>query len=939
MDIGRRELLEIGAAGAGAVALSGIGAVVGGGAVSAATGAETETLYLTGLDADHTVDWEFLCTSGRQSGTWGRIATPSNWECRGYGTYNYGWNLVPEEKGRYRHRFTPPASWSGRRVYLVFDGSMTDTEAWLNGTSVGPVHRGGFYRFRYDVTALLRSGVPNLLEVTVSRESADDSVNNAERRGDYWNFGGIYRPVSLQAFPSAHVDRIAVDARANGTLSADVYLAGIGTGHRVVGQVRTPQGEPVGTAFEVGVQAGATRTRLTTSVSGPKLWTAETPDLYRLDVRLVDRSGATVHSVSERFGFRTVEVRRGDGVYVNGKKIILKGCNRHTIWPTLGRASSPRLARQDILLMKEMNMNAVRMSHYPPDMFFLDLCDELGLYVMDELAGWQKSYSERAGAPLVAETVIRDVNHPSILFWANGNEGGWNPALDAHFARYDPQGRAVLHPWANFGGVNTDHYESYDSTRAILAKPDIFMPTEFLHALYDGGAGAGLNDYWALLGSAPRSAGGFIWAFCDEGVARGDRGGAIDVMGNAAPDGIVGPYREKEGSFFAVKDIWSPVQLANPAYYTTSFPSGFDGTVRIVNGYDFHNLSRCSFEWQLLKFRLPGTLGTTPRLVAQGVVRSPDIVPGATGTLVLDLPEIWGQADALRVTTTDPSGQQVADWVWMIKKAADFRERVVVPHPTVDRVTVIEDAAGVTMTAGTTSVTIAKNTGRLARVERGGRPVPLANGPALVVGTSTLRKLTHFSDGTAHVVQADYTGDLRSVRWRLDTSGWLRLDYHYHRTGLHDFLGVTFAFPESQTTGVTWLGDGPHRVWKNRRRGVTPGVWTKDYNDTATGAEGWKYPEFKGYHANTRWAVLHTTTGNITMVAEQEGLFLRLFTPRVGHDPRFATAPFPPGDISFLDGIPAIGNKFHATDALGPESRPNLATGDYRRTLYFRFGA
>lgn len=939
MDIGRREFIEIGAAGAGAVALSGIAAVVGGGAAFAATGSETETLYLTGRDADNTVDWDFLCTSGRQSGVWSRIATPSNWECRGYGSYNYGWNLVPEEKGLYRHRFTPPATWQGRRCYLVFEGSMTDTEAWLNGISVGPVHRGGFYRFRYDVTALLRPGVPNLLEVTVSRESADDSVNNAERRGDYWNFGGIYRPVLVQAFPPMHVDRIAVDARADGTLTADVYLAGLSTGHRVSGQVRTLQGAPVGDPFEVDVPAGTTETTLKTLVRGPKSWTAETPELYRLDVRLNDRSGATVHRVSDRFGFRTVEVRGGDGVYVNGEKIVFKGCNRHTIWPTLGRASSPRLAKQDILLMKEMNMNAVRMSHYPPDAFFLDLCDELGLYVIDELAGWQKPYTEQAGAPLVAETVIRDVNHPSVLFWANGNEGGWNTALDAHYARYDPQGRAVLHPWANFGGINTDHYESYESTRAILAGPDIFMPTEFLHALYDGGAGAGLNDYWDLMGDAPRSAGGFIWAFCDEGVARGDRGGAVDVVGNLAPDGIVGPYREKEGSFFTVKDIWAPVQLADPTYYSTSFPAGFDGTVRIVNGYDFRNLNQCSFEWQLLRFRLPGTQGTAPRLVAQGAVRSPDVGPGRSGALTLGLPEIWDEADALRVTTTDFNGRQVADWVWMIKKAPDLRRRVVLSHPTVARVTVIEDSAGVTMTAGTTSVTIAKDTGRLAGARRSGRQVPLTDGPALVMGTSALRALTHFRDGTAHVVQADYRGDLKSVRWRLDTSGWLRLDYHYHRTGPHDFLGVTFAFPESMTTGVTWLGDGPHRVWKNRRRGVTPGVWSKAYNDTATGAAGWKYPEFKGYHANTRWAVLHTTVGNITMVAEQEGLFLRLFTPQVGPDPRFTAAPFPSGDISFLDGIPPIGNKFHSVDVLGPDSLPNLATGDYRRTIHLRFGA
>jgi hypothetical protein len=118
---------------------------------------------------------------------------------------------------------------------------------------------------------------------------------------------------------------------------------------------------------------------------------------------------------------------------------------------------------------------------------------------------------------------------------------------------------------------------------------------------------------------------------------------------------------------------------------------------------------------------------------------------------------------------------------------------------------------------------------------------------------------------------------------------------------------------------------------------VNPGVWTKTYNDTATGAAGWRYPEFKGYHANIYWAALNTTQGTITMVAAQENLFLRLFTPAVGTDPRNATVPYPAGGISFLDAIPAIGNKFHTAGQLGPESQPAIATGDYQRTIYLRF--
>ena len=936
MHINRRDLLAIGVAGVGAAGLSAAGLGFGSPARAALNGPVTETMTLTGTDADHTVDWDFQVTAGRRGGEWSTIPTPSNWECQGFGSYNYGSALVPDERGNYRHTFTPPASWAGRRIHLVFEAAMTDTEVWVNGASAGPRHRGGFYEFRYDVTALLRLGQANLLEATVSKESSDNSVNDAERRGDYWNFGGIFRPVSLRAVPAVHIDRVAVDARADGAFAADVLLAGVTAAGRVTGQIRRLDGAAVGAAFSVAVPAGATRATLTTAVDSPLRWTAETPNLYQVEISVVTGSGTPLHSVGTRFGFRTIEVRAGDGIYVNGRRVVFKGANRHTFWPTLGRASSPRIARLDIGLMKDMNMNAVRMSHYPPDPYFLDLCDELGLYVLDELAGWQKRYDEGVGAPLVEALVSRDVNHPSVVFWANGNEGGWNVGLDDDFAQHDPQKRTVLHPWTTFNNVDTSHYQSYDSTAGRAAGGTVFMPTEFLHGLYDGGAGAGLNDYWRVMGGGQRSAGGFIWALFDESVVRDDRGGALDTFGNRAPDGILGPFREKEASFFTIRDIWSPIQLSNPGYYASTFPASFDQTVKIVNRYAFTDVDECRFHWQLVTFAAPGA-GAGHTVTAQGSLAGPAIAPGAAGALRLDLPADWRDSDALMLSATDPTGRAIVGWTWRIKKAADFARRLVVP--VAGSVTAVEDATGITMTAGPTAVTIGKANGRVTGVRQAGTPVSLTNGPAPADGSSAFSGLTHFQDGTAWVVEATYTGDLTTVRWRLDANGWLQLEYHYRRTGDHSYFGVGFDYPEANVRGLTWLGDGPHRVYKNRLRGVSTDVWTKQYNNTATGSSGFQYPEFKGYHARTCWAALSTTEGTITMVAAEDGLFLRLFTPAVGPDPITATAPYPSKGLSFLDGIAPIGNKFHGAGALGPESQPNVATGDYHRTVYFRFGA
>ena len=241
----------------------------------------------------------------------------------------------------------------------------------------------------------------------------------------------------------------------------DVYGNGAAQADTVEAQILDADGHAVGAPFSQPFTADRPSVRLQTRLPSPRLWTAETPNLYKVEVRL-KHGATTLHVVRQPFGFRTIEMRPGDGIYVNGKRVLLKGSNRHTFWPDSGRCTSDKISRMDIALMKDMNMNAVRMSHYPPDQHFLDDCDALGLYVLDELGGWQHPYATDTGHRLVQEMVVRDVNHPSILFWDNANEGGWNTALDDDFARWDPQGRHVIHPGGGtFRDVNDTHYPNY----------------------------------------------------------------------------------------------------------------------------------------------------------------------------------------------------------------------------------------------------------------------------------------------------------------------------------------------------------------------------------------------------------------------------------------------------------------------------------------------
>ncbi len=898
----------------------------------------TQIAYLSGTDKDHRVNWEFYLNGGRHSGAWSTIPVPSNWEMEGFGTYRYfnDWEKdpVPDTTGQYRYRFAVPAGWRGQQIEIVFGGAMTDTAVKINGQSAGPTHQGGFYEFRYDVTSLLKPGQANLLEVTVNRFSANRSVNRAERSADFWLFSGIYRPVWLEAKPPANIDHVSVDARHTGQFDADVFVSGqVKPGATVRAQVTSLEGKPVGAPMSASVLAGGGAAHVHGALAHVLPWSAEDPHRYRVVFDLL-QGGRAVHEVSKVIGFRTIELRARDGVYVNGEKIRLKGSNRHTIWPTSGRTSSRELALMDARLMKEMNMNAVRMSHYPPDPYFLDVADELGLYVIDELTGWQKAYDTDVATPLVKELVQRDQSHPSILFWANGNEGGFNRDLDKLYANWDLQRRPVIHPWENFGGIDAAHYLSYDCcATSFFHGRDVFMPTEFLHGLYDGGAGAGLNDWWNLMLSNPLSAGGFIWAFADEGIVRDDKHGEIDVAGNQAPDGIVGPYREKEGSFYAIKRIWSPVYtpLAEMAY----LPPSFDGRIPLENRYDFTNLDTVKFSWKLVKFDTLAAEGEGYRVSAQGKLAAPKVAAGMRGVGRIALPKDWQAQDALYLTAVDKTGREIYTWSWMIASADAVATRSVAPWQGKQSgpASVKEGGDAIELAAGGLSVTIDKATGYLRTLSKNGTVAPLTNGPRLVTGSAALKTIAAAREGDDAVVNADYDGNLRHVQWRLNAAGLLTLSYTYHMDSntLVDYLGVSFDYPESQVKSMRWLGKGPYRVWKNRTQGVEFNVWKKDYNDTITGL-AWQYPEFKGYHDKVYWAQIATRNLPLTFVNHSDDIALRMFTPKeasgAGFEPKSTHVDFPLGDISLMNAIGPIGTKFRPASEHGPSGQksriPNL---------------
>jgi len=932
--------------------------------LTAQTLSQTERQYLSGHGCDDTVEWDFFCTDGRNSGRWTKIGVPSCWELQGFGTYQYGISFygkafpegIADEKGMYKYEFEVPEEFRGKQVSLVFEASMTDTEVKVNGRKAGSKHQGAFYRFSYNVTDLLKYGKKNQLEVTVSKESENASVNLAERRADYWNFGGIFRPVFLEVKPAVNLRHIAIDAQMDGSFRANCYTNISGDGMSIRAQILDGKGKKLADTT-VPLKAGSDWTTLQLNVSAPALWTAETPNLYKAQFSLLDKEGKVLHHETETFGFRTIEVRESDGLYVNGVRINVRGVNRHSFRPESGRTLSKAKNIEDVLLMKGMNMNSVRLSHYPADPEFLEACDSLGLYVMDELGGWHGKYDTPTGVRLIEGMIERDVNHPSIIWWSNGNEKGWNIELDGEFHKYDPQKRPVIHPQGNFSGFETMHYRSYGESQNYMRLPENFMPTEFLHGLYDGGHGAGLYDYWEMMRKHPRCIGGFLWVLADEGVKRVDMDGFIDNQGNFGADGIVGPHHEKEGSYYTIKQLWSPVQVMN-----TAIDRNFDGKLSVENRYDYLNLNTCRFIWQQVKFpSVTDASNTTTRILKQGEVQGSDVA--AHGVGVVDIKtSILPEADALFLTVIDKYGYELWRWTFPVDKLNRETEQF---SASSGRASYTETEKGITVKANGRTFVFSKKDGQLKDVSVNNRKISFANGPRFIGARRADRSLDQFynhddekakakdrtyseftdaavftkldvkEEGGNLILTANYKlGNLDKAQWTIHPDGMATLDYTYNFSGVVDLMGICFDYPEEQVLSKRWLGAGPYRVWQNRIHGTQYNIWENDYNDPIPG-ETFTYPEFKGYFGSVSWMSIRTKEGTISLTNETPDSYIGVYQPRDGRDRLLYT--LPESGISVLNVIPPVRNKVNSTDLCGPSSQPKWVDGPQTGRLVLRF--
>ena len=438
-----------------------------------------------------------------------------------------------------------------------------------------------------------------------------------------------------------------------------------------------------------------------------------------------------------------------------------------------------------------------------------------------------------------------------------------------------------------------------------------------------------------------------------------------------APDGVLGPHREKEGSYYAMREIYCPVKIS-----LKKLPEQFDGIIPVENRYHFTNLKDCRFEWQLVNFSSIADRQVSHNIQKSGIAKSPDVQPLESGTLNLELPEDYKNYDALYLKVLDRAGEELYCYTWKIdgnrhavsqlvkmdisKQEKQLREKLKSAGVQEDNILPIEQQKAdlskekgmtelmetdslYTLKASGIAISFSKKDGKIRKVTNDlGLPLPFGNGPVLVSGNARLESIKPVKNDKSYSLEITYSGDMKKVVWTMFSSGWLAMDYEYLVAGEQKFTGISFDFPESDVVGAKWLGKGPAHVWKNRMAGGVLDVYRRMYNNRLPADNSWGLPQFKGYFSEVSWMEFNTVDGKFTVVAQNDDLFVRLFNFYGISGPKnFPKLPL--GDISFLDAIPPVGTKLamgisNDTWNLGPMGELNKMDKPIKRTLYFYFG-
>ncbi|KZS38427.1 hypothetical protein AWE51_17905 [Aquimarina aggregata] len=599
---------------------------------------------------------------------WNTIEVPSSWEMKGYGKVTYVNSGYPFPKnqpyidhnhnpvGSYKREFDVPNDWGDKTILINFGGVLNAYYLYINGKEVG-YNQGSYTSSEFDITKYVKKG-KNTIAVKVYRWSDGAYLEDQ----DHWRMSGIFREVFLQAWPKVAISDVFVRTpldqnytNAKLQLRPKLYSASAQKLDGYIVKANLLDGEKTVLKNPLTIPASKIKNEwypqidspyfalLEADIKNPKKWSAEHPNLYTLLLTL-EKDGKVIQATSTKIGFRQIHIK--DGVLkVNGKRIVMFGVNRHDHSPTGGKTVTREEIYQDLMILKQNNMNLIRTCHYPNDPYLYELCDELGIYVMDEaniethgMRGelsnrpeWAYSFLDRA-----IKMVERDKNHPSVVFWSLGNESGAGPnhsAMSGWIKEYDPtrpihsegaQGdqsnpKYIKHSnekWS-YGILNPNDRSYVDMISRMYAPVTMLeqlatntrdrrpiFNCEFAHAM--GNSLGGLKHYLEITRKYPNIIGGAIWDYIDQGISLktkqgvsywgygndpNENFGAHPGRFNFLINGIINPDRSPKPALYECKKVFQPIEFSKINESNLSFT--------IKNWHHFTNLDSFTFKWNL----------------------------------------------------------------------------------------------------------------------------------------------------------------------------------------------------------------------------------------------------------------------------------------------------------------------------------------------------
>lgn len=851
---------------------------------------------------------------------WKTIKVPAMMQAEGYGQplfnnidYPHGMNqpFIPHEMnevGSYRREFAMPVHWAGQEVFLHIGAAGAAYYVWVNGQRVG-YSEDSKLPAEFNVTPHLRPGVNNV-SIEIYRW-ADGSYLEDQ---DFWRVSGIERSVYLYATPKTRLRDFEVKAGLdgtfrNGTFVLNAEMAGAPQAVRLKATVRDG-GRTVLTRETVG---DARTLTLAGEIANVKPWTAETPSLYTLLIEAYGADGKLLQATTRRIGFRTVAVVDGE-VRVNGKRILIRGVNRHEHDPHTFRVMSEALMRKDMEMMKRANINAIRTSHYPNDPRWYEMADEYGFYVMDEANIESHEYMHRAGRDIekshlgfkpewraahmdrVQRMVERDKNHPSIIFWSLGNEAGRGPTFEdmgrwvkardpGRLVSYLGYGTASEHVPNDYTDIYAPMYDSVAKSIDYATRPEFKLPMiqcEYAHAM--GNSVGNLAEYMAAFRSHKKLQGGFIWDWVDQSMILKDAKGrpfwasGIDYGPNPrgdnsiVADGLIQPDRTPNPHLAEVHKVYAPVAF--------EAIDADKGQFRVLNHYDHIDLSGLTFDWVLIQ---------DGRMIGTGAATAPRVAAGGKAPMTIVLPRFTKKPGAEYFVTINarakagaiplvPAGH-IVGWDQFALIGAPLNGRYV--HPGGAKLE--ESAQTVSLSAGGTRLDIDRTNG-LVRYSKGGAVLLEGGAPNFWraptdndVGTDLPRShaVWRTASESRRLLSVTQTAPFRWIVSHEVGDGAARFDtiYMFDNKGevtvtgmftplkpnLPDPLRVGLAFSMAEgMRDVAWYGRGPHESYWDRKTSAAVGLWSGKLADQP---HDYVKSQETGSKTDVRWLTVRSPSG------------------------------------------------------------------------------